>query len=181
MEIISGGIYFVSNEFFKKVDDPFLKINYEFTKRPHYFAFKELKTSFYWLIPCSSKIEKFENIIKQKQLNHKQTDGIKIVTILNKKSVLLFQDMFPANEHYIEQEYIKGGQRVAIHDKKVIQELENNAVKIIKLLRRGIKFTPTAPNIKHIEKLMIDEIIKEIKNQKNEKSKDDDNDYTRIR
>lgn len=29
MEILAGGLYFVSNDFFAKVQDPYLKINYE--------------------------------------------------------------------------------------------------------------------------------------------------------
>ena len=44
MEIMTGGLYFVSDEFFAKIQDPYLKINYENTKRPHYFAFRDSKT-----------------------------------------------------------------------------------------------------------------------------------------
>lgn len=46
MEIIAGSLYFVSNEFFAKVNDPYLKINYESTKRPYYFAFLDSATGF---------------------------------------------------------------------------------------------------------------------------------------
>ena len=58
MEILSGSLYFVSDDFFAKIQDPYLKVNYEDTKRPHCFAFKDSKTGLYWLIPCSSKIKK---------------------------------------------------------------------------------------------------------------------------
>ncbi|MDR1460430.1 MAG: hypothetical protein LBI78_02160 [Campylobacteraceae bacterium] len=161
MKIISGCIYFIADKFFEKIDDPYLKINYEFTKRPHYLALQDIATSLYWLVPCSSKVEKFEHIIKQKQLNHKPTNGIKILIIRSRKTVLLFQDMFPIDEKYIEKQYIRDNEPVMIADTKIVAELERNAKKIITLLRRGIKFTPTAPNIKHIEKLMLEEIIKE--------------------
>lgn len=67
MEIIAGNIYFVRDSFFQKVADPYLKINYDTTKRPHYFAFQDTETSLYWLVPCSSKIEKFERILEQKR------------------------------------------------------------------------------------------------------------------
>ena len=63
MEIITGSLYFVSDDFFAKVQGPYLKINYEHTKRPHYFAFKDDHTNLYWLVPCSSKTEKFERLI----------------------------------------------------------------------------------------------------------------------
>jgi hypothetical protein len=48
-------------------------------------------------------VEKYEKIIRAKQENRKPTDAIKIVTIQDKKCVLLFQDMFPTNAKYIKQ------------------------------------------------------------------------------
>lgn len=129
MEISMGSLYFVSDDFFKKIQDPYLKINYEDTKRPHYFAFKDSKTELYWLVPCSSKIDKFERLILKKQEQHKPTDTIKIVKVFNHKTVLLFQDMFPVIARYIDGQYMKGGQPVRIADPKLIQGLEKNAKK----------------------------------------------------
>ena len=82
MEILTGSLYFVSDDFFAKVRDPYLKINYDYTKCPHYFAFKDSRTDLYWLVPCSSKTEKFERLIQKKKEQHKPTDTIKIVKIL---------------------------------------------------------------------------------------------------
>lgn len=158
MEIKIGYVYFVSDDFFDKVKDPFLKINYETTKRPHYFAFRDEGTSLYWLVPCSSRIEKFEHILQAKREQHKPTDTIKIVTIQDRKTALLFQDMFPIRDTYIENQYIRGGQPVYIANPKVVQELEKTARKVIKLLRRGIRFTPTQPDVRRIERLMLDEL-----------------------
>ena len=76
METAIGNIYFVQDEFFDKVNDPYLKINYETAKRPHYFAFRDTETDLYWLVPCSSKVEKFERILEQKKERHKPTDTI---------------------------------------------------------------------------------------------------------
>lgn len=78
MEIVAGNIYFVSDSFFQKVSDPYLKINYDTTKQPHYFAFQDAETSLYWLVLCSSKIEKFERILAQKKERSKPTDSIRI-------------------------------------------------------------------------------------------------------
>lgn len=72
---------------------------------------------------------------------------------------MLFQDMFPIVEKYIESQYVKGGQPVRIADSKVIQEMEKNARKIINLLRRGIRFTPTQPDVLRIEKMMVEELF----------------------
>lgn len=158
MEIFAGSLYFISDDFFAKIQDPYLKVNYENTKRPHYFAFRDSKTGLYWLVPCSSKIEKFERLILKKQEQHKPTDTIKIVKVFDRKTALLFQDMFPVTARYIDGQYIKGGQPVRIADPKMIKELEKNAKKIINLLHRGVRFTPTQPDIIRIEKIMLGEL-----------------------
>ncbi|MCI9144106.1 MAG: hypothetical protein HFH87_16060 [Lachnospiraceae bacterium] len=158
MKISPGSLYFISDQFFQKIQDPYLKINYETTKRPHYFAITDQETGLYWLVPCSSKIEKFERLIREKQAHHKPADTIKIIKIFDKKTALLFQDMFPVTEHYIDSPYIKGGQSVKISDPAIIRELEKAARRVIKLLRRGIRFTPTQPDSMHIEKVMLEEL-----------------------
>lgn len=66
--------------------------------------------------------------------------------------------MFPVTAGYIDGQYIKGGQPVRIADPKLVQELEKNAKKIINLLHRGVRFTPTQPDIIKIEKIMLDEL-----------------------
>lgn len=158
MNIVQGHFYFVSDEFYKKIQDPFLKINYEYSQRPHYFPFTDSKTGLLWLVPCSSKVEKFEKIIEKKKAKHKPTDTIKIVILLDNKTALLFQDMFPVTEKYITDEYIKGGQAVRIADPDTITMLEKTAAKTIKMIHKGVKFTPTQPDILRIEKIMLDEL-----------------------
>lgn len=158
MEILTGYLYFVSDEFFAKIQDPYLKVNYENTKRPHYFALKDSNTELYWFVPCSSKTGKYERLILKKQEQHKPTDTIKIVKIFDRKTVLLFQDMFPVTAKYIDGGYMKGGQPVRIADPKLIQALEKNARKIINLLHRGVRFTPTQPDINKIERMMLEEL-----------------------
>lgn len=77
----------------------------------------------------------------------------------DKKTALLFQDMFPVTERYINGQYIRGGQPVYLADPKVVQELEKTAKKVIKLIRHGIKFTPTQPDVGRIEKIMLEDML----------------------
>ena len=53
MEYIPGHVYFVKDEFFDLVQDPYLMKNYPETKRPHYYAIQDRKTGLFWMIPCS--------------------------------------------------------------------------------------------------------------------------------
>lgn len=116
MEFIQGALYFLKDYFFDFVQEDYLKKNYSQTKRPHYFAVRDNGTGLLWMVPCSSRVEKYEALIRKKQAQHKPTNTIKIITIFNKKSVLLFQDMFPVSEQYVDGPYIKGGQLVRISD-----------------------------------------------------------------
>lgn len=157
MEILAGSLCFISAAFFTKIADPYLKINCETTKHPHYFAFLDGKTGLYWLVPSSSKIDKFERIIQKKLEQHKPTDTIKIVKIFDRPTALLFQDMFPVTAEYIDGQYIRRGEPVRIADPKLIQELEKTARKVINILHRGVRFTPAQPDINRIEQLMLEE------------------------
>ncbi|MCL2747402.1 MAG: hypothetical protein FWE59_01950 [Oscillospiraceae bacterium] len=148
----------MSDEFFRAVGDPYLKINYDSTKRPHYFAFKDLATSLYWLVPCSARVEKFECIVSKRKERGKPSDGIRILKVQDKMTALLFQDMFPALERYIQEPYVRGGQAVRIADPKVIIDLEKTARKVISLLQHGVRFTPTQPDAMRIKKLMLEEL-----------------------
>lgn len=63
--------------------------------------------------------------------------------------------MFPTAQTYILEPYIRGNQPVHIADPKLIESLEKTAGKVIKLLRMGIKFTPTQSDSIRIEQLML--------------------------
>lgn len=43
MQLEAGSLYFIEDEFFRYIDDPNLMINYDETKRPHYFAVRDIK------------------------------------------------------------------------------------------------------------------------------------------
>ena len=48
-----------------------------------------------------------------------------------------------------------------IKDPKKLSDIEDNAKNIIKLMRHGVKFTPTQPDSVRIESMMIEELNKE--------------------
>ena len=58
--------------------------------------------------------------------------------------------------------YIKQKVFMEIKDPKKLSDIEDNAKDIIKLMRHGVKFTPTQPDSIRIEKLMIEELNEKI-------------------
>ena len=122
------GFYIIKENFFDIVNDPFLKGNKQ-GNRPHYYCFEDLKTGIYWIIPVSSKLEKYKKIIKNKEKKGTKCDILHIAKLDNdKESVFLIQDMFPITSQYIEREYTIGGNHLKITSehlaKKLIRNLE---------------------------------------------------------
>ena len=68
MEVKTGYIYHIKDEFFDIVNDNNLMTNHERgKKRPTYFTIKE--NNILWFIPLSSKIEKYKEIVNKKDLS----------------------------------------------------------------------------------------------------------------
>lgn len=125
------------------MNDPYLKGNKE-ANRPHYYCFKEEQTGLFWMIPLSSKIDKYKKIMNKKIEAGKACDIIHIIKLDNgKESAFLIQDMFPISERYIEREYTIANNHLIITSEHSAIEIEKKARRVMNMLRKGIKFTPT--------------------------------------
>ncbi len=152
--MIKKGFYIIKDNFFKDMNDPYLKGNKE-ANRPHYYCFKEDKEELYWMIPLSSRIDKYKKIINKRINNGKSCDILHIIKLDNdKESVFLIQDMFPITEKYIERTYTIANNHLTITSEHSALEIEKKAKKVMNMLKKGVKFTPTQPNVNLIiEKL----------------------------
>ena len=85
----------------------------------------------------------------------KPCDIIHIVKLDDsRESAFLIQDMFPITEKYIEREYTIAGNHLMVTSEHVARTIEQKAKKVLKMLKRGVKFTPTQPDVLSIlEKL----------------------------
>ena len=87
------------------MDEPYLKGNKE-GNRPHYYCFEDSVSGLYWMIPLSSRIDKYKKIVENKKKAGKPCDIIHIVKLDDdRESAFLIQDMFPITDEYIEREY----------------------------------------------------------------------------
>ncbi len=58
------GFYIIKDRFFEDMPDPYLKRN-KAGNRQHYYCFEDNDTGIYWMIPLSSRIDKFRKIIEK--------------------------------------------------------------------------------------------------------------------
>ena len=97
--------YFISDIFYEDFPDPALMKNKEEGHgRPCFLAIQD-DDGFYWMIPISSKVEKFKAIYKHKTQNGKRCDTIYFANVLGNEKAFLIQNMFPISEKYISGEY----------------------------------------------------------------------------
>lgn len=141
------GFYIIKDKFFEDIQDPYLKTNKK-GNRPHYYCFEDTDIGIYWMIPLSSRINKYQKIIDRRQKAGKPCDIIYISKLdNNRESVFLIQDMFPITEKYIEREYTIAGNPLMLTSEHTIKEIAHKARKVMGMLKHGIKFTPTQPDI----------------------------------
>jgi hypothetical protein len=150
--MIQHGFYIVKDDFFISMNDPYLKGN-KAQNRPHYYCFKDTQEEYYWLIPLSSKIEKYKKLIEKRMLQNKDCDTLMIAKLDNgKESVFLIQDIFPITDEYIERPYTICGNHLRVTSEHLAKEIDKKAKKVINMLKKGVRFTPTQPNIIEIIK-----------------------------
>lgn len=146
------GFYIIKDKFFEDMPDPYLKGN-KAGNRPHYYCFEDTETGIYWMIPLSSRIDKYKRIADRKIKAGKPCDIIHIVKLDDsRESAFLIQDMFPITEEYIEREYTIAGNHLMLTSEHTAEIIEQKARKVLAMLKRGVKFTPTQPDVLSILK-----------------------------
>lgn len=155
-----NGFYIVKDKFFEDMSDPYLKGNKE-ENRPHYYCFEDAAVGVLWMIPLSARVEKYRKIMQKKADTGKPCDIVHIVKLdSGRENAFLIQDMFPITEEYIEREYTIAGNPLMLTSEKQVKEIQRKAKKVLNLLKRGVKFTPTQPDVmKILEKLKEHEVI----------------------
>ena len=113
--------------------------------RPCFLA-KQIGERF-WLIPISSKVEKYQRIYEEKTSKYPSYDGIKFGYVNGKKRAFLLQNIFPVTEDFVSEMYmLNDGKTPATVNKKFAETLRKSAEKIIRLNSKGIKITLTDIN-----------------------------------
>lgn len=156
-ELTIYGFYKLKNEFFDEMDDPYLKNNKD-EKRPFFYCIREQNSDngIYWLIPMSSRTEKYKRIITEKRAKNRPTDGLYICRLPNDiENAFLIQDIFPVTEEYILGSYTIGENPMILPGEKDRRAVEHKAKKVLILIKKGIKLTPTSPDVMKIYNKLI--------------------------
>ena len=154
MQIRTGYLYHIKDEFFDVVNDDNLMTNHERgKKRPTYFTIKD--RDILWFIPLSSKVSKYQAIIDKKIQKFGFCNTIYIRKILENDTAILFQNAFPTLEKYIDHAHTSNGAPAKVGS-LLRDEILINFKNLMKLHNRGIKVFFT--DIDKIKAQMLKEI-----------------------
>ncbi len=154
MDIKTGYLYHIKDEYFDVVNDENLMQNHEKgKKRPTYFTIKDKEIL--WFIPISSKVEKYQKIIDKKIGKYGFCNTIIIRKIADEDAAILLQNAFPTLEKYIDHVHTVDGVPL-----KVPTDLQNEIKSLFKnmlgLKKRGTNLFFT--NIDRLKQQMLKEI-----------------------
>ncbi|MDR2558071.1 MAG: hypothetical protein LBC86_00790 [Oscillospiraceae bacterium] len=142
-----GRFYFVLDDFYDKYDfNKTLMRNKEadsdgtLHNRPCFFAFPDKNQSkIYWLVPLSTKHEKYQKIFDSKMEKLGKCNTIRFGDVLGIKNAFLIQNMFPITQPYINSVFID---RNTNNEVTVAPEIEkdviSNAQDVLRLAKRKI-------------------------------------------
>lgn len=136
--------YFISNQYYIDFPDDKLmrnkeSLNGEKHNRPCFFAFPDSNIpEIYWIIPISSKYEKYKKIADDKISKYGFCNTIRFGTVLGRDTAFLIQNMCPATDKYLEPYIDKNNNPVRVDD-RLARDVEENARKVLALAKRGSK------------------------------------------
>ena len=153
----NGKFYFIKDEFFQKINDKMILLNKDNgNKRPCYYCFEDDKNKgLFWLIPISSKTEKYKKIYEYKLNKFGKVDTLVFGKVNKDIRAFLIQNMFPIIEKYIQEKYIRNNIDVEI-TYKLKKEIERKAKFILSLAEKGSKVVFT--DINKIREILLDEL-----------------------
>ncbi len=92
-------LYFLSDQYYQDFPDDKLMQNKDIINgtpysRPCFFAFKDTKIEdIYWIVPISSRFEKFKRIEQDKINKYGHCNTIRFGTVLGRNTAFLIQNM----------------------------------------------------------------------------------------
>jgi hypothetical protein len=108
------------------------------------FSFTQENADIYWMIPISSKVEKYEKQYQHSMEKYRMCDNISFGYVLGEKRAFLPQNLFPITEEYIGEIYLDKNTSLPITiSANLMAELNKKARKKIRYNQQGKPFGMT--------------------------------------
>jgi len=140
MNIQQGYTYHIKDEFFNLVQDNSLMSNRENGNyRPNFYAIADnQEPDIFWLIPISSQVTKFSDILAKKIEKFNKCYTIVIGLFGGDERAFLIQNAFPITKDYLDHVHTVQGNPVTVHT-DLDKLLKRNLRTTLALHKKGIK------------------------------------------
>lgn len=141
-EIEPCGLYIIKDQYFSDFPNERYMDNKK-ESRPHYYALKD-DDGIFWMIPLSSKVEKYRIKIEHTENEHGADSCILscIVPVHGTERAILICDMFPVSEEYILRAFTIDGIAYVVRNKNIQKTIRKKAMRYLSLVKRGILKSP---------------------------------------
>lgn len=154
MQIETGYLYHIKDEFFDKINEKGLMINHENGhSRPSYLAIKD--NDILWFIPLSTKVDKYKSIIEKKVKKYGSCKTILIKKIAEREQVILIQNAFPTIEKYVKSKHSIDGRYIRV-SRYIEKEIIDDFRYMLSLKKGGLNLFFT--DIDTIKEKLLEEI-----------------------
>ena len=151
-----GYVYHIRDEYFEKVNDSMLMQNKENgTYRPTFYCLKDENTYLLWMVPLSSRVDKFRAIHDKQAKKYGRCLTIVLGKFDGKSAAFLLQNMFPVTEHYLDHIHTRNNNPVPVKH-SLHSKISTNMKRLRQLHARGRKVV--FPDITRLEKIMLEEL-----------------------
>ena len=160
MQPTRNGFCFLDDKYFTDFPDSKLMSNHgKGHGRPCFFCMHDKQNpDIMWLIPVSTKVQKYSAIMQKKIDRRGACHTIVIGKAAGKQSAFLIQNMCPVTQNYIQNQYILNGKPVRISE-KLAKEIRVKAQRSIRIYQTDK--TIIFPDIDKIKAALIAQLAKE--------------------
>ena len=142
--MLDAQLFFLSDQYYIDFPDDKLMKNKDTIhgvphNRPCFLAFPDEKNpSIYWLVPISSRYEKYQKIAQGKIEKYGRCNTIRFGTVLERNSAFLIQNMCPVTESYLTVYTDRNHTPIRLDD-RIVRDVTKHAREVLAIARRGAK------------------------------------------
>lgn len=148
--MIKGNFYFLTDEYCEKFEKYGVMNNKEAIReelhgRPCFYAFPDDDDkNIIWMVPISSQVNKYRDILNEKLLKYNVYDGLEFGYVRGRQAAFLLQNICPVTEKYIREEYIDCNTNKPVEIPNDLKRAINaKARKIVRFAKKGTKISIT--------------------------------------
>lgn len=135
MKLVQFGFYKLKDKYFKDYPSPKnCYVDNKGENRPYYLAYTD-RSGIIWLLPISSKVEKYKAKIAEDEKKYGECLTCYIIDYMGEERAVLIGNMIPVTAEYIKGEFTIQRQHYVVQDERSIKAIRKRCSRYLTLVR----------------------------------------------